>query len=276
MGKKKLFKDDGVTEDFDAESKEIDELDAAPGLLEQEGPFAQTEAATETAHTADESTLDAGQASAEAPKGYSEPEPVESESPGTDVPELKQEPAVAAPSNPQDAEGLAPKTTDEKATLAATDHTPAELEPSQANTPNAEPAPSEKDEDVIKDAPEAQSQVVNAALGTAVAAPVEAPQDVPATRVDEPKLEVSAPEQEAPADFGDLHGDVSDLAEHLGSEAIDELKKAGNAMTPAVQKLHGIEAKLEHLGDEAKARFVHAKMMLVNAMGALERLFSRG
>jgi hypothetical protein len=81
---------------------------------------------------------------------------------------------------------------------------------------------------------------------------------------------------EIPADFGELHGDVKELGEHLGADAIDELKKAGNALTPAVSKLHGIEAKFEHLGDEAKARFIHAKTMVVNAMGALERLFKRG
>lgn len=276
MGKKKLFKEDGITEDFDAEAKEIDAEDAAPGLLDQSGPHDQTEAATETAHTASEDTVDAGMASAEAPKGTSEPEPVESETPGTDVPELNQEPAVAAPSNPQADEGLAPKLTDEKATLAATDHTPAELEPSQSETLNVEPAPEAKDEDVIKDAPEAQAPAVQAALGVAPSAPAEAPADKPAEAPAAPATESAAPAESEPAAFGDLQSDVSELAEHLGSEAIDEMKKAGDALTPAVSKLHGIEEKLEKLGDEAKARFVHAKTMLVNAMGALERLFHRG
>lgn len=126
------------------------------------------------------------------------------------------------------------------------------------------------------------------AEGTDIAPPVEAapvegddkeaeaPESKPADAPAASSTESAAPAPSEPDEFGDLHEDVSELGEALGSEAMDELKKAGNALTPAVSKLHGIEAKLEKLSDEAKARFTFAKQQVINAMGALERIFKRG
>lgn len=154
---------------------------------------------------------------------------------------------VAEPEGDKADSELAPKSTDEKAEHAPSAHTPAELEPSQTETVNVEPAVEAKED---------RANALSQADGHADEQSEEKPDEIPS--------------------FSALHDDVSELAEHLGVKVLDEMRKAGDALTPAVSKLHGIEKELHKLGDEARARFTFAKAKAVEAMGALERLFKRG
>lgn len=246
MGKKN--KNLGDTSVDDASIFGEDESDseaAAPGLLDELKPEGESAEVQE---------------GDEAKKPEGEPEesiPGEATDSSTDdhgapvaEPEAATAPAAEVEANQEgdkaDSE-LAPKSTDEKAEHAPSAHTPAELEPSQNETVNVEPAVEAKED---------RANALSQADGHADEQSEEKPDEIPS--------------------FSALHDDVSELAEHLGVKVLDEMRKAGDALTPAVSKLHGIEKELHKLGDEARARFTFAKAKAVEAMGALERLFKRG